>query len=108
MSLLLALDIFYIILYFFIDYFEQVIVCREIIAQPLIDDGLIISVSVPYYLLCCSGSRHLLAQIQQQNSRTKYQICFKLTVTEQGQLVVLVSFLLTFNRFHTLCWRFYS
>ena len=81
MSLLLALDIFYIILYFFIDYFEQVIVCREIIAQPLIDDGLIISVSVPYYLLCCSGSRHFLAQIQQQNSRTKYQICFELTGT---------------------------
>ena len=44
-----------------------------------------------------------LLKVSSRNSRTKYQIRFKLIVIEQRQLVVLVSFLLTFNRFHTLC-----
>ena len=61
---------------------------------PSIHDELVISISVRHYLLCCSGSRCLLAQ---SSSRTKYQICFNLTVIEQRQLVDLVSFLLTFN-----------
>ena len=92
----------------FINYFEKVIVCWEIIVQLLIYDGLVISISFPHYLPWCSGSRHLLAQSRSRSSRTKYQICVKLTVIEQRQLVVLVCFLLTFSRFQTLCWRFYS
>ena len=91
----------------FINYFEQVIVCREVMVQPLIHDELVISISVPHHLLCCSGSRHLLAQSSSRNSRTKYQICFKLTVIKQRQLVVLMSFSLTNNRFHTSCQGFY-
>ena len=67
--------------------------------QPLIYDGLAISISFPHYLPWYSGSRHLLALSRSRNSRTKYQICVKLTVIEQRQLVVLVCFSLTFSRF---------
>ena len=38
-----------------------------------------------------------LAKVSRRNRRTKYQICFKLTVTEQCQEVILVSSLLTFT-----------
>ena len=58
----------------------------------MIDDELVISVSVLHYLLCSSGSRHLLPQSSSRNSRIKCQICFKSTLIEQRQLVVLVSF----------------
>ena len=44
-----------------------------------------------------------LLKVSSRNSRTKHQIRFKLIVIEQRQLVVLVSFLLTYNRIHTLC-----
>ena len=59
------------------------------------------------YLLCCSGSWIYLPKVSSRNSTAKYQICFQLTAIEQCQVIILVSFLLTFNRFHTLCWGFY-
>ena len=69
--------------------------------------------TLPFYLKCESTCyAALVAGIylpkdSSRNSRAKYQICFKLTVIEQCQVIILVSFLLTFNRFHTLCWGFY-
>ena len=59
------------------------------------------------YLLRCSGSWIYLPKVSSRDSRAKYQICFQLTAIEQCQVIILVSFLLTFNRFHTLCWGFY-
>ena len=54
----------------FTNYFEQAIVCREIIMQPLIGDILVISISVPH-------QRHLLAQSQQQKQQNKISDMFQ-------------------------------